>query len=88
MVQKLARVPIAKHGLHAHKYNFPFLGSFRFMEVTPVYSNYLRIGEKDNPRFSLFSRLNPLTNAAFVTGRYKYQAFFCPFKYVFRRPEA
>ena len=77
-------VPVENHGLHEHKFNFPYLGTSRFMEVLPVFYEPLQIKEKSNPKFGLFSLLEPLTQNAFVTGRIHYKGVFVPYTFVFR----
>lgn len=81
---KLTRVPVASHGLHNHKYNFPFLSSYNFMDVCPVFINPLRKGESIKVNGGAFSRLNPIVNPAFATGRYNFKAFFLPWRYIWK----
>lgn len=81
---KTVRIPVESHGLHPHKYNAPYLGTGNFMQAFPVYYQELRIGENDHPNIALFSRLNPVTVPAFVTGRYNFKSFFVPYTFVFR----
>lgn len=77
-------IPVENHGLHQHKFNFPYLGTSRFMEVLPVFYEPLLINEKSNPKFGMFSLLEPLTQNAFVTGRIHYKAVFVPYTFVYR----
>lgn len=81
---KVARVPVASHGLHKHSYNYPWLSSMNFGDVMPCYINTLRKGEKDKPNAGVFSQLMPIAHNAFATGRYNFKSIFVPFKMVWR----
>lgn len=84
MENKFAKVPVASHGLHEHKYNFPFLTSINFGDVMPCYYNTIRKGESDKPTAGVFSQLMPIAHNAFATGRYQFKAIFVPYKFVWR----
>lgn len=81
---KIARIPIASHGLHRHNYNYPWLSSINFGDVMPCYINTLRKGEKDSPKAGMYSQLMPIAHNAFATGRYQFKAIFVPYKFVWR----
>lgn len=81
---KTANIPVASHGLHKHKYNYPWLGSLNFCEVLPCYVNTLRAGERDEPCAGLYSQLMPILHNAFITGRYNFKAIYVPFFRVWR----
>lgn len=81
---KIAKIPVASHGLHKHSYNYPWLSSLNFGDVMPCYYNPLRKGEKDSPKAGLYSQLMPIAHNAFATGRYDFKAIFVPFKMVWR----
>ena len=81
---KIAKVPVASHGLHRHPYNYPWLSSINFGDVMPCYINTLRKGERDLPKAGLFSQLMPIAHNAFATGRYNFKAIFVPYKLVWR----
>lgn len=84
MENKFAKVPVASHGLHEHKYNYPWLSSINFGDVMPCYINTVRRGEHDHPRAGVFSQLMPIAHNAFATGRYNFKAIFVPYKLVWR----
>lgn len=81
---KIAKVPVASHGLHKHSYNYPWLSSMNFGNVMPCYINPLRKGERDNPHAGVFSQLMPIAHNAFATGRYQFKCVFVPYKLVWR----
>lgn len=81
---KIARIPVASHGLHRHKYNYPWLSTINFGDVMPCYINSLRKGEKDSPKAGMYSQLSPISHNAFATGRYNFKAIFVPYKFVWR----
>lgn len=78
------KIPVASHGLHTHKYNFPYLGTGSFLECFPVYMKPLEKGESDHPRGGVYSLLQPLVNAAFVTGRYTFRGYFVPSNTIYK----
>ena len=81
---KIARIPIASHGLHKHTYNYPWLSSINFGDVMPCYINTIRKGEKDTPKAGMYSQLMPIAHNAFATGRFNFKAIFVPFKFVWK----
>lgn len=81
---KVAKIPVASHGLHKHSYNYPWLSSLNFGDVMPCYINTIRKGERDNPKAGVFSQLMPIAHNAFATGRYNFKAIFVPYKLVWR----
>lgn len=81
---KIAKVPVASHGLHKHSYNYPWLSSINFGDVMPCYINPIRKGERDNPKAGLYSQLMPILHNAFATGRFNFKAIFVPYKLVWR----
>ena len=81
---KIAKVPVASHGLHRHSYNYPWLSSINFGDVMPCYINPIRKGERDNPKAGLYSQLMPILHNAFATGRFNFKAIFVPYKLVWR----
>lgn len=81
---KIAKVPVASHGLHKHSYNYPWLSSINFGDVMPCYINTVRKGERDHPKAGVFSQLMPIAHNAFATGRYNFKAIFVPYKLVWR----
>ena len=84
MKKNLLRIPVDSHGLHKNTFNFPSLLTMRFMETTPVFCKAYRKDEKINLNAGMMSRLNPLPQPAFCTGRYNFKAIFVPFKYVYK----
>lgn len=81
---KVARIPIASHGLHKHTYNYPWLSSINFGDVMPCYINPIRKGEKDSPMAGMYSQLMPIAHNAFATGRFNFKAIFVPYKFVWK----
>lgn len=81
---KIAKIPVASHGLHKHSYNYPWLSSINFGDVMPCYVNTIRRGERDKPRAGMFSQLMPIAHNAFATGRFDFKAIFVPYKFVWR----
>ena len=81
---KIAKVPVASHGLHRHSYNYPWLSSINFGDVMPCYINTVRKGERDDPKAGVFSQLMPIAHNAFATGRFNFKAIFVPYKLVWR----
>lgn len=81
---KFAKIPVSSHGLHKHKYNYPWLSSINFGDVMPCYYNTIRKGEKDHPKAGMASQLMPVEHNAFATGRYNFKAIFVPYKFVWR----
>lgn len=81
---KVAKVPVASHGLHKHSYNYPWLSSINFGDVMPCYINTVRKGERDHPKAGVFSQLMPIAHNAFATGRYNFKAIFVPYVLVWR----
>ena len=81
---KIAKIPVASHGLHKHDYNYPWLSSINFGDVMPCYINTIRKGERDNPKAGVFSQLMPIAHNAFATGRFNFKAIFVPYKLVWR----
>lgn len=81
---KVAKVPVASHGLHRHPYNYPWLSSINFGDVMPCYINTVRKGERDSPKAGVYSQLMPIAHNAFATGRFNFKAIFVPYKLVWR----
>lgn len=81
---KVAKVPVASHGLHRHPYNYPWLSSINFGDVMPCYINTVRKGERDTPKAGVYSQLMPIAHNAFATGRFNFKAIFVPYKLVWR----
>lgn len=81
---KIAKIPVASHGLHKHSYNYPWLSSINFGDVMPCYINTVRKGERDSPKAGMYSQLMPIAHNAFATGRYNFKAIFVPYKLVWR----
>lgn len=81
---KTVNVPIADHGVHSHPFNYPYVGSGRFMEVFPTYYEPLKKGESSIAKGGFYSLLLPLAQSAFFTGRYHFKGVFVPYTYVFR----
>lgn len=81
---KIAKVPVASHGLHRHPYNYPWLSSINFGDVMPCYINTVRKGERDEPKAGVYSQLMPIAHNAFATGRFNFKAIFVPYKLVWR----
>lgn len=81
---KIAKIPVASHGLHKHSYNYPWLSSINFCDVMPCYINTVRKGEHDHPKAGMFSQLMPIAHNAFATGRFNFKAIFVPYKLVWR----
>lgn len=84
MENKVAKIPVASHGLHKHDYNYPWLSSINFGDVMPCYINTVRKGERDSPKAGVFSQLMPIAHNAFATGRFNFKAIFVPYKLVWR----
>lgn len=84
MENKIAKVPVASHGLHKHTYNYPWLSSINFGDVMPCYYNPIRKGERDEPKAGMYSQLMPIAHNAFATGRFEFKAIFVPYKLVWR----
>lgn len=83
MEGKVVNVPVASHGLHKHQIQAPTLASHGFFDYFPVYNKELLKGEKIDLNISMFGRTNPLTQAAFMTGKYVIKKFFVPYYHVF-----
>lgn len=84
MENKIAKIPVASHGLHKHSYNYPWLSSINFGDVMPCYYNTIRKGESDSPKAGMYSQLMPIAHNAFATGRFNFKAIFVPYKLVWR----
>ena len=82
---KIAKIPVASHGIHRHRYNYPWLSSINFGDVMPCYINTVRKGECDMPKGGVYSQLMPIAHNAFATGRYNFKGIFVPYKLVWRK---
>lgn len=81
---KSVEVPIEDHGIHSHPFNYPYVGSARFMEVFPTYYEPLKRDETSIVKGGFYSLLLPLAQSAFFTGRYHFKGVFVPYTFVFR----
>ena len=82
---KSVRVPVASHGLHRHPVkNVSSLGTNRFFAITPYMWRAFKKGEKIDESATVFCRMNPLLEPAFVTGHLSIKSFFVPYTSIFK----